>query len=155
MALFLATALRESFEEMHLNPLRVKFLGPLPSQNLVMFRRVIYPLVGWVQNQKQFAPNWEVEKVVHIPLRELIKPQAYARYRLRIRTAPGSEAKSFVEDHPCFRFSDGHGSEILWGATFRITMVFLEMIFGFHPPSLESLPLFRRTLEESYLTGIQ
>jgi len=155
MALFLATALRESFEEMHLNPLRVKFLGPLPSQSLVMFRRVIYPLVGWVQNQKKFAPNWEVEKVVHIPLRELLKLEAYARYRLRIRTSPGSDAIPFVEDHPCFRFSDGNGSDILWGATFRITMVFLEMIFGFKPPPLESLPLFRRTLEVGYLTGIQ
>jgi hypothetical protein len=155
MALFLATALRESFEEMHLNPLRVKFLGPLPSQNLVMFQRVIFPMVGWVQNQKNFVPNWEVEKVVHIPLRDLLRPQAYARYRLRIRTSPGSDVNPLVEDHPCFRHFDGHGSDILWGATFQITMVFLEMIFGFKPPPIESLPLFRRTLDESYLTGIQ
>jgi len=154
MALFLATALRESFEEMHLNPLRVKFLGPLPSQNLVMFHRVIFPMVGWVQNQKKFAPNWEVEKVVHIPLRDLLSPHAYARYRLRIRTSPGSDAIPFVEDHLCFRAVDGRGTDILWGATFQITMVFLEIIFGFKPPPIESLPLFRRTIDESYLTGI-
>ncbi|OQX24566.1 MAG: hypothetical protein BWK80_20125 [Desulfobacteraceae bacterium IS3] len=43
MAIFLATGLRECFEEMRLNPLGVRFLGPLPSQHLRMFRRVIYP----------------------------------------------------------------------------------------------------------------
>ncbi len=154
MAFLLATALREGYEEMHLNPLRVKFLGPLPSQRLVMFRRTIFPLVGWVQNQKKFAPNWEVDKVLHIPLRELLRPEAYARYRLCIRSSSGSEEKPFAEDHPCFRFVNAHGTEILWGATFRITMVFLESVFGFKPPPLESLPLFRRTLEESYLTGV-
>ena len=46
MALFWATGLRESFEEMRLNPFGVKFLGPLPPQALVMFRRTIYPLVA-------------------------------------------------------------------------------------------------------------
>jgi hypothetical protein len=61
LSLLLATALREGFEEMRLNPFGVKFLGPMPAQHLVMFKRAIYPLVGWVNRQQHFFPNWEVE----------------------------------------------------------------------------------------------
>ena len=55
--LLLATSLRESMEEMRLNPLGITFLGPLPPQTLVMFRRVIYPMVGWIGRQRRFFPN--------------------------------------------------------------------------------------------------
>ena len=82
MALLFATSLRESFEEMRLNPMGVKFLGPMPSTSLVMFRRVIYPLVGWLKRQKHFFPNWEVEKMVYIPLEELLRGERYACYRI-------------------------------------------------------------------------
>jgi 8-oxo-dGTP pyrophosphatase MutT (NUDIX family) len=68
LAQLLATCLRESFEEMRLIPLAVKFLGPLPSQRLVMFDRVIYPMVGWVKYQKYFRLNGEVESLGHIPI---------------------------------------------------------------------------------------
>jgi hypothetical protein len=83
LALLLATCLREGFEEMRLNPLGVTFLGPLPSQQLVMFRKVIFPMVCWVGRQKRFLPNWEVERVVYIPLQNLLNPTGYARYRLQ------------------------------------------------------------------------
>lgn len=62
LALRLATGVRESLEEMRLNPFGIRFLGPLPPQRLVMFRRVIYPMAGWVPHQHRFFPNWEVEK---------------------------------------------------------------------------------------------
>ena len=68
LGLLLATGLRESFEEMRLNPFGVRFLGPLPPAELVMFRRKIYPLVCWVARQKKFTANWEVDKIVSIPL---------------------------------------------------------------------------------------
>ncbi|MFO7706798.1 MAG: hypothetical protein R6V84_01405, partial [Desulfobacterales bacterium] len=54
LALCLATALRESFEEMRLNPLRVKFLGPLPPQRLELFRRLIYPLAAWAPGPRHY-----------------------------------------------------------------------------------------------------
>ena len=43
---FLATALREAWEEIRLNPFRVEFLGALPCYQLASFQRVIFPLVG-------------------------------------------------------------------------------------------------------------
>ena len=153
LALLFATCLREGVEEMRLNPLGVRFLGPLPSQQLVMFRKVIYPMACWINRQKRFFPNWEVEKVVHIPLGNLLDPSYYARYRLNIGTSIKNSGHPNTTDYPCFihRHPDGH--EVLWGATFRITMVFLEIVFGFKPPVIESLPIVYGSLDENYLTG--
>jgi len=153
LALLFATSLREGFEEMRLNPFRVKFLGPLPPQQLVMFQRVIYPMVCWISGQKRFSPNWEVEKIVYIPLKNLLMHSNYARYRLNIKTPHENQKNSIVKDFPCFLHEHNDGVEKLWGATFRITMVFLEIVFGFKPPDIESLPMVHGTLDENYLTG--
>lgn len=153
LALLFATCLREGFEEMRLNPLGVKFLGPLPSKQLVMFRKIIYPMVCWNGRQKQFFPNWEVERVVYIPLRNLLTPSNYARYRLHIATDHENRKNLDGKDFPCFVHEYQDESEVLWGATFRITMLFLEIIFGFTPPDMDSLPVINGSLDEDYLTG--
>ena len=153
LALLFATCLREGFEEMRLNPLGVKFLGPLPSQQLVMFRRVIYPMVCWTGRQKRFSPNWEVEKIVYIPLPNLLNPSNYARYRLHIGSSQKNGKDLNVKEYPCFLHEHRDEYEVLWGATFRITMVFLEIVFGFKPPDIESLPVVYGSLDENYLTG--
>ena len=150
LRLLLATGLRESVEEMRLNPFGLKFLGPLPPQPLVMFKRVIYPLVFWVAGQTRFYPNWEVEKVVRIPLCDFFKPSMYARYQLRIETPEGAENESTF---PCFRHANNEETEILWGATFRITMDFLKKVFGFLPPDIQSLPEIRGQLSRAYLNN--
>jgi 8-oxo-dGTP pyrophosphatase MutT (NUDIX family) len=153
LVLLLATALRESFEEIRLNPLTVQFLGPMPSQSLPMFYRVLYPMVVWMR-QKFFLPNWEVEKIVHIPLRNLLHGDNYACYRLHFQMGPESgQSKRLQEDFPCFcHFEEGE-KEVLWGVTFRIVMVFLEISFGFKPPEISSLPVIHGVLDERYLDG--
>ncbi len=153
MALLLATSIRESFEEMRLNPFGLKFLGPLPSQRLIMFHRKIYPMVCWIAKQKRFFPNWEVEKVVYIPIKNLLTPSKYARYRLYLEKPLENRNKQNIQDFPCFLHKHQGESEVLWGATFRITMVFLEIVFGFKPPDIESLPVVHGTLHDNYLTG--
>ncbi|MFA4917397.1 MAG: hypothetical protein WC560_12110 [Syntrophales bacterium] len=50
MTLFLANASRESWEEIRLSPWNVHFLGPLPAYSLTIFKRTIFPLVGFVKN---------------------------------------------------------------------------------------------------------
>jgi len=50
----------------------------MPSEDLLLFRRVLYPMVAWINRQKRFLPNWEVEKIVYVPLRELLNPESYA-----------------------------------------------------------------------------
>ena len=147
LRLLLATGLRESVEEMRLNPFGLKFLGPLPPQKLVMFQRIIYPMVIWISQQKRFYPNWEVEKIVSIPLRDFFNPDQYARYHLRIETSSTGE---YVNTFPCFRYKKENETEILWGATYRIAMVFLKIVFGFSPPDLDSLPEIRGRLSRAY-----
>ena len=149
LSLLLTTALRESWEEMRLNPLKVAFMGPLPIQKLVMFKREIYPLVGWVA----LVPNWEVERIVHLPLRRLLHGRHYARYRLSFDTAEGVAHRK--EDFPCFIHHSRNGKEILWGATFRITMDFLRLVFGFELPDLADAPVIHRSLDDRYLNGSQ
>lgn len=150
LGLLLATSLRESVEEMRLNPLGVTFLGPMPSQDLRLFQRVIYPMVVWVKRQRRFFPNWEVEKIVRVPLRKLLDPDAYALYRIRFQD---QRRGMFVQDFPCFRHENGTEKEILWGVTYRIVMAFLTLVFGFEPPAQESLPVIQGSMDENYLNG--
>jgi hypothetical protein len=153
LRLLLATALREGLEEMRLNPLRVRFLGTLPPESLVMFRRVIHPLVIWVDGQRRFHPNWEVERVVRIPLRQFLNPERYICCRLTMPTARESDSETRRLDFPALRFLTPQGTEILWGATFRITMAFMHQVFDFRPPGLETLEVVERQLPPHYLKG--
>lgn len=153
LALLWATALRESLEEMRLNPFGAKFLGLLPPQNLVMFQRKIYPMVAWVKRQQRFFPNWEVEKILYVPLQELLDVANYRCYRLKMKIPADAEPSDLPRDYPCFRFQNNSGIEILWGATFRITALFLEYTFHFHPPALETLPIIEGRLDQNYHTG--
>jgi len=153
LALLFAASLRESFEEMRLNPLLVKFLGPLPPQSLEMFHRVIYPMAGWINGQKRFLPNWEVEKIIYIPLRDLLNTDGYACYRLQMGTGRNIKGEEMTQDFPCFLHQNRDEKEVLWGATYRITTLFLELVFGFSPPPMETLPVICGSLNENYLTG--
>jgi hypothetical protein len=150
LALRLATGVRESAEEMRLNPFGLRFLGPLPSQHLVMFRRVIYPMVGWVPRQQRFFPNWEVEKVVTIPLIHFFSERNYGRYRLTLPPTLATGIDERKEDFPCFLHRGPSGTEVLWGATYRIVTAFLSKVFSFTPPATGNLAVIERTLDESY-----
>jgi hypothetical protein len=147
------TSLRECFEEMRLNPLGVRFLGPLPIQRLVMFGRVIYPMVGWVSKQQQFKLNWEVEKVVSIPIRELLDTGNYVQYQLELKDPHTPNGNRQVYDAPSFLHQSNPGNEILWGATCRITLNFLELIFGFKVPTDGSLPILKGVMDAAYMNN--
>lgn len=153
ISLLLSVGLREAWEEMRLNPLRFTFLGMLPEQHLVMFNRVIYPMAGWVPIQS-FKPNWEVERIVPIPLRHLLDADRYGRFRpLILGMGDPEEQQVHATDFPCFIHDDSNGSETLWGATYRMVVDFLERVFGFEPPATQQMPLTQRHLGHAYLNG--
>ena len=153
LKILLAASLRESYEEMRLNPLRVAFLGMLPAQRLGTFHRAIYPMVGWASHQKRFRLNWEVDKIVTIPIRHLLDPENYALTHFNMEAIPDNSNRPDWNDYPCFIHKQGDISEILWGATFRITMLFLKMTFGFTPPANGSLARIHSALNRNYYTG--
>lgn len=151
LPLLLTTSLREAWEEMRLNPLRVTFLGPLPAQRLTMFKNTVHPMVGWIRGRKRLKPNWEVERIVCISLRQLMDARNYRRYRLEWQeNVAGPLPKS---DYPCFISENNGGREILWGVSYRITMQFLAVVFDFTPPESDDLPVIRRYLDSDYFNG--
>ena len=153
LPLILAAALRESFEEMRVDPRNLTFLGLLPEQPLRVRRRAIHPAVAWLHRPQPFRLNWEVEKVVSVPLRALLDPSHYARLRVQWESPGLWPPERGPAEFPCFRFNDGETQEILWGATFSIVVRFLGLVFGFEPPSAESLQEVSIRLNGTYLTG--
>jgi hypothetical protein len=151
--LFLANSLRESWEEIGLSPLNVRFLGPLPCNPLLAFTRIIFPLVGYVKHDWRPRLSGEVEKVVNIPVREFFNDDNYCLYTiesdypLRNNVAPRRE-------FPCFCVTEEDGSpEILWGATFFIIMNFLKNILGLEVPDSHRSRVFKKVLGSDYIFG--
>jgi hypothetical protein len=94
-----------------------------------------------------------VQRIVKIPLRRLLEPSNYVRYRLRMEFPRATESVEKTREHPGFCLPDVDGPEILWGVTYRITMAFLNIVFGFTPPAPEHLTIVSASLGATYLTG--
>ncbi len=150
MSQLLATCLRESFEEMRLIPLGVRFLGPLPPQRLVLFDRVIYPMVGWIKHQRHFRINGEVEKLIYIPIEKLLDPDHYAYFRIRYPSDLSVNIDPKRRELPCFVHQQGEIYDILWGATYRMIMTFLAQVFDFIPPEINTRQKIDSHLSPAY-----
>jgi 8-oxo-dGTP pyrophosphatase MutT (NUDIX family) len=144
--LFLATALRESWEEIGLNPCYVHFLGPLPTYSLTLFQRTIFPLVGFVRSSWRGRPNYEVEKILEVPVRIFFCCENFRRFILDVNTQTVELPAIAVRNRE-------DQEEILWGATFNIIIRFLQITLDYTLPDLSSSPMVRRHLSEDYLTG--
>jgi hypothetical protein len=132
--LFLANAARESWEEIGLNPFNVSFLGALPTYSLKIFRRTIFPVVGFIKHPWQYKPNSEVEKIIEIPVNAFFEPENYGRFYIEARNL--ESGKDYSSSYfPCLIFRHDGDEEILWGATFNIITSFLTIVFE------RSLPL--------------
>jgi hypothetical protein len=153
LAILLATGLRESLEEIRLNPLRVRFLGVLPRERLSLFPRNIYPLVVWVERQRRFFPSWEVDRIVSIPVRKLLDPNNYFRYRLYVAPHLAKRYQRGTMDYPCLFHHDQQHAEILWGVTFRMVSQFLQLVLGFQPPDVSNRPFIPGLLDDGYING--
>jgi 8-oxo-dGTP pyrophosphatase MutT (NUDIX family) len=153
LMLLLASAVRESWEEIRLSPFNIEFLGPLPCHSLILFRRTIFPLVVLVKNTPSYRPNHEVERIVEIPVKAFFQKENYARYQIKaVDSIRRGDQASW--EFPCFIQREGkNGQDILWGATFHIILHFLEILFDFALPDISSNPVISRTLQHTYITG--
>jgi hypothetical protein len=153
LPLLLAAALREGWEEMRLNPMGLSFLGVLPAQRLLLFQRVIHPMVAWINTQTRFLTGCEVERIVAVPLSSLLNPAHYAVYRPCVPAGVRERFNHVPRDFPCFLHEEDGHIELLWGATYRIVERFLELVFEFRPPDPSRLPLIPGVIDENYMSG--
>lgn len=112
-------ALRETFEEIGIQPDDVEILGALDSL-LTVTQFQIVPIVGRIPWPYKFNLNTsEVTKVFSVPINWLSDPENL-EIRYRQAVVPG-------RDIPVYYFRPYLG-EIIWGATARITLNLLERI---------------------------
>ena len=109
------TALREADEEIGLNPADVRVLGRLSNLITITYFRVT-PVVGVVKWPAVFrVGEHEVARIFTIPLAWLANPSN--RWQFEV---PGT-GRSLIAYHP-------YDGELLWGATARMTVDFLNVV---------------------------
>lgn len=110
------TALRESYEEIGLEPSRVSVLGQLDDVFTSVSGYVITPVVGFVEGGTealQPAPD-EVKSLLLVPVATLLRPEVHT-----------TETRTF--DGERFRIHYySVGEDVIWGATGRIVYQFLR-----------------------------
>jgi 8-oxo-dGTP pyrophosphatase MutT (NUDIX family) len=109
------TALRESHEELGLDPAGVEVLGALPPIHTVVSGILVVPFVGLLRARPAFAPNEaEIAEVLEFPLRRLAAAEATVEWQL--------------EDHVYRGFAYELDGRTIWGATAWMLHAFLELV---------------------------
>jgi 8-oxo-dGTP pyrophosphatase MutT (NUDIX family) len=114
------TALRESHEEIALDPDLVECIGELDHLATVTSRSFIVPFVGALEGRPATtASPQEVSAVLHVPVAELLDPSIFREERW---TFP------WAEDRPIFFFE--LVGDTLWGATGAMVRQLLGLVTG-------------------------
>lgn len=109
-------ALRETQEEIGLDPHQVRVLGELDNVPTFVSGYVIAPFVGWLDEQPTLTPNpAEVAEVLQVPVSEINES---------IRAEPGfrHQGRSFPTEAWIWR------DKVIWGVTARLLRMFLDLL---------------------------
>jgi 8-oxo-dGTP pyrophosphatase MutT (NUDIX family) len=116
----LTTALRESYEEVGIQPDDVSILGRLDDLATFSTNFTISPFVGLIPHPYPFRPNpVEVAIVFDVPLAVLSDPRVRRSY---LRTRDDGDTIEDYEFHT--------NGQVIWGATARIVRHLLSVING-------------------------
>lgn len=111
------TALRETKEELGIQPSVIQVLGRLTPLYIPPTNYCIYPVVARMKEQPQFIPSpYEVAEVLEIPLNYLIDPLTVRREMWNLH---GKDV-----DVPFYFFEDNK----IWGATAMVLAEFVEIL---------------------------
>ncbi len=111
-------ALRETQEELGLDPAAVRVLGELDTTPTFVSGYVVSPFVGWLEKKPTLAPNpAEVAKVLEVPLTDLVD---------EIRREPGFEHAGRTYPTEAWIWRD----YVIWGVTARLIRLFLGVLAG-------------------------
>lgn len=107
------TALRETQEEIGLDPDAVDVLGQLDAFPTFVSGFVVTPVVGWLEEEPQLRPNpAEVASILHVPLADLNE---------EIRNEAGFSHLDKTYPTEAWVWHD----HVIWGVTARIVRSFL------------------------------
>jgi 8-oxo-dGTP pyrophosphatase MutT (NUDIX family) len=110
------TALRESFEEIGLDPEHVDILGELDDTPTLASNFVITPFVGLIPSDYKYAVNdFEIVELIHIPAESLMA-------EVQLSDKPNAEREGHQFKPDVFEYQD----KKITGATGRILKQFLE-----------------------------
>lgn len=117
---YLATALRETYEEIGIEPEKITPLGALSPVYIVVSNYHVHPFVGYWDASGQFniSPN-EVQEVLEIPLSNLFSSQAKVQTEIETPTQP-----NFKRKVNAYQIED---NITIWGAT-AIIIAELELL---------------------------
>jgi 8-oxo-dGTP pyrophosphatase MutT (NUDIX family) len=118
-------ALRETAEEIGLDPHAVEVIGRLPALVTYSRRSTVFPYVGLLQGRPQVRPNpAEVERVFSVRLCDLAGEQAFHEERWPVRAGVGANP---AWHSVCFFHIDG---DLLWGVTGRLIRELLNRCYS-------------------------
>lgn len=109
----LATALRETEEEIGLTPSKIKLLGTLPDDSPLIGKVRVTPFMGWVDSPFSLNANpSEIASIFHLPLHFLLDINHYQYFWL-------VEGKIQL---PCVLYKDYK----IWGFTLKVMVDMLN-----------------------------
>jgi 8-oxo-dGTP pyrophosphatase MutT (NUDIX family) len=129
-----AAALRETKEEIDLDPSSVEVLGELDHLMTVGSRSSIVPFVGLLRGRPDLTPSpREVDEVLHVPVRELLLDEVYREERWTFSMSPAWAPPEAVDldgpiERPIFFFE--LAGDTLWGATAAMLRHLLSLALG-------------------------
>lgn len=115
----LATALRETEEEIGITSDEINVLGKLSRLYIPVSNFLVHPFVGVLSNRPEFVlqPS-EIDEVITFPLHQLLAIES--RKRTRIKISNGIH----LENVPYFDLN----GRVLWGATAMMTAELLKVV---------------------------
>jgi len=117
----LAAALRETHEEVGIEPQAVDVLGSFEGRRTRSTNIMVTPFVGMVHGTPDLRPDpKEVAEIFQVPLSALADP--------RYRGAHRSHGNGAASHRPAILYQQ----QVIWGLTYELTMRFLELIL---PPA--------------------
>lgn len=119
------TALRETQEEIGINPLEIDILGKLTELHIPVSKILVSPFVGFMHERPLFRPNQlEVESMIETSVNEFLKPGTRQE-----------KIKILFINKALVPFYDINGHHI-WGATAMIISEFVEILKRIDDPLL-------------------
>jgi len=112
-----STALRETYEEVGVEPGKVRILGKLTELYVPVSNLMVYPYVGYTSQKPEFMPNLqEVEYVIEVGVSDLL---AEANKSVKVITSHGRPLTA-----PFYQLR----GEMVWGTTAMILAEFEEIL---------------------------